>query len=55
VKIFIYVCNVESQNQYVMETKTQLKIKAQKQFEEIFTNDLIDFLLSFIRILMLKD
>ncbi|GAA5086986.1 malate synthase A [Chryseobacterium ginsengisoli] len=27
-----------------METKTQLKIKAQYQFEEIFTNDLIDFL-----------
>lgn len=27
-----------------METKTQLKIKSQQQFEEIFTNDLIDFL-----------
>lgn len=29
-----------------METKTQLKIKAQKQFEEIFTPDLIDFLVA---------
>lgn len=29
-----------------METKTQLKIKAQKQFEEIFTSDLIDFLVA---------
>ncbi|MGH1519372.1 malate synthase A [Chryseobacterium sp. JK1] len=28
-----------------METKTQLKIKAQKQFEEIFTPDLIEFLI----------
>jgi hypothetical protein len=37
-----------------METKTQLKIKAQKQFEEIFTPDLIDFL-DFIRILIRKD
>ncbi|MCD1116187.1 malate synthase A [Chryseobacterium turcicum] len=27
-----------------METKTQLKINAQQQFEEIFTNDLVDFL-----------
>ena len=27
-----------------METKTQLKIKSQQQFEEIFTHDLIDFL-----------
>jgi len=27
-----------------METKTQLRIKAQQQFEEIFTNDLVDFL-----------
>jgi len=46
VKIFIYVCNVKSQNQQVMETRTQLKIKAQKQFEEIFTPDLIDFLVA---------
>jgi malate synthase len=38
-----------------METKTQLKIKAQKQFEEIFTPDLMIFLLSFIRILIRKD
>jgi malate synthase len=45
VKIFIYVCDVESQNQYIMETKTQLKIKAQQQFEEIFSNDLVDFLI----------
>jgi malate synthase len=37
-----------------METKTQLKIKAQKQFEEIFTPDLMIFLLS-IRILIRKD
>lgn len=44
-KIFIYVCDVESQNQYIMETKTQLKIKAQQQFEEIFSNDLVDFLI----------
>ncbi len=29
-----------------METKAQLKIKAQKQFEEIFTPDLIDFLVA---------
>ena len=29
-----------------METRTQLKIKAQKQFEEIFTPDLIDFLVA---------
>lgn len=29
-----------------METKTQLKITAQKQFEEIFTPDLIDFLVA---------
>lgn len=29
-----------------METKTQLKITAQKQFEEIFTPDLIDFLIA---------
>jgi malate synthase len=43
-KVFIYVCNVELQNQNDMETKTQLKIKAQQQYEEIFTNDLIDFL-----------
>jgi malate synthase len=28
-----------------METKTQLKINAQQQFDEIFTNDLIDFLI----------
>ncbi|WP_185216859.1 MULTISPECIES: malate synthase A [unclassified Chryseobacterium] len=27
-----------------METKTQLRIKAQQKFEEIFTNDLVDFL-----------
>ncbi|PZU04922.1 MAG: malate synthase A, partial [Chryseobacterium sp.] len=27
-----------------METKTQLKIKAEQRFEEIFSNDLIDFL-----------
>lgn len=27
-----------------METKTQLKIKSQQQFEELFTHDLIDFL-----------
>ncbi|MDQ8143076.1 malate synthase A [Chryseobacterium sp. CFS15] len=27
-----------------MKTKTQLKIKSQQEFEEIFTNDLIDFL-----------
>jgi malate synthase len=44
VKVFIYVCNVELQNKNDMETKTQLKIKAQQQYEEIFTNDLIDFL-----------
>lgn len=44
-KIFIYVCDVESQNQYIMETKTHLKIKAQQQFEEIFSNDLVDFLI----------
>lgn len=43
-KVFIYVCNVELQNKNDMETKTQLKIKAQQQYEEIFTNDLIDFL-----------
>ncbi len=43
--IFIYVCSIKSQNQYVMETKTQLKIKAQQQFGEIFTNDVVDFLL----------
>ncbi len=29
-----------------METKTQLKITAQKEFEEIFTPDLIDFLVA---------
>lgn len=29
-----------------METKTQLKIKAGRQFEEIFTQDLIDFLVA---------
>ncbi|BAP33165.1 malate synthase [Chryseobacterium sp. StRB126] len=29
-----------------METKTQLKITAKKQFEEIFTPDLIDFLIA---------
>ncbi|PIF47255.1 malate synthase [Chryseobacterium sp. 52] len=29
-----------------METKTQLKIKAQKQFEEIFTPELTDFLVA---------
>ena len=29
-----------------METKTQLEIKSQKQFEEIFTPDLTDFLIS---------
>lgn len=29
-----------------METRTQLKIKAQKQFEEIFTPDLVDFLVA---------
>lgn len=45
-KIFVYVCNIKSQNQYVMETKTQLKITDQKQFEEIFTPDLIDFLIA---------
>ena len=26
-----------------METKTQLEIKSQKQFEEVFTPDLADF------------
>lgn len=46
VKIFIYVCNIKSQNQYVMETKTQLEIKAQKQFEAVFTPDLTDFLIA---------
>jgi malate synthase len=44
VKIFIYVCNIKSQNQQVMETQAQLKIKTQKQFEEILTPDLLDFL-----------
>lgn len=29
-----------------METKTQLEIKSQKQFEEVFTPDLADFLIS---------
>lgn len=29
-----------------METKTQLEIKSEKQFEEIFTPDLVDFLIS---------
>ncbi|MBB6372404.1 malate synthase A [Chryseobacterium shigense] len=29
-----------------METKTQLKIKAQKQFEEVFTQELTDFLVT---------
>jgi malate synthase len=46
VNIFIYVCNVKSQNQQVMETETQLKIKAQKQFGEIFTPELTDFLVA---------
>ncbi len=45
-KVFIYVCNIKSQNQQVMETKTHLKITTQKQFEEIFTPDLIDFLIA---------
>lgn len=45
-KVFIYVCNIKSQNQYVMETKTQIKIKAQKQFEAVFTPDLVDFLIA---------
>lgn len=27
-----------------METKTQLNINTQPQFEEVFSNDLIDFL-----------
>jgi len=44
VKIFIYVCSVELQNQNDMKTKTQLKINAQQNFDDIFTNDLIDFL-----------
>ncbi len=43
-KIFIYVCSVELQNQNDMKTKTQLKINAQQNFDDIFTNDLIDFL-----------
>jgi len=46
VNIFIYVCNIKSQNQQVMETKTQLKIKAHKQFEEVFTPELTDFLIT---------
>jgi malate synthase len=46
VDIFIYVCNIESQNQYVMETETQLKIKSQKQFETIFSSELADFLIA---------
>ncbi|NIF04164.1 malate synthase A [Chryseobacterium sp. Tr-659] len=29
-----------------METKTQLKIKAQKQFEDVFTSELTDFLIA---------
>lgn len=44
-KIFVYVCKTESQNQQVMETKTQLVIKSQTQFDEIFTQDLNDFLI----------
>ncbi len=42
--IFIYVCKVELENKNDMETKTQLKINAQQNFEEIFTDDLIGFL-----------
>ncbi len=38
-----------------METKTQLEIKAQKQFEAVFTPDLVDFLMCFIRISIIKD
>jgi malate synthase len=44
VKIFIYVCKVKLENKDNMETKTQLKINAQQNFEEIFTDDLIGFL-----------
>lgn len=43
-KIFIYVCKVKLENKDNMETKTQLKINAQQNFEEIFTDDLIGFL-----------
>ncbi len=43
-KIFIYVCKVELENKNDMETKNQLKINAQQNFEEIFTDDLIGFL-----------
>jgi len=44
VNIFIYVCKVELENKNDMETKTQLKINAQQNFKEIFTDDLIGFL-----------
>jgi len=46
VNIFIYVCVIKSENQQVMETRTQLEIKSQKQFEEVFTPDLVDFLIA---------
>jgi malate synthase len=44
VKIFIYVCIIETQNQHIMETKVQFEIKADKAFEGVFTPELKDFL-----------